>query len=240
MTTIRILFVDTETNGLPKNRYAPPAEHDAWPAILQLSWILCTLSDDGTFTLVDTQDHKLALPPEIPWDAGAGAIHRISEAAARSAPDAGIALTRFAHAIQTCNVVVAHNLSFDKAVIRAAGHRAAAQQQRAPQGGAAGKHASLSPLRFLWPTDIQDFCTMMETRNVVRIPSPSPEARHPFKVPRLSELYTFLYGKAYDVSGAEFHNAMCDVDCLVQCFWGLVERGWISVTDGRLIFTPLS
>jgi DNA polymerase-3 subunit epsilon len=226
MTTLRILFVDTETNGLPKNRYAPPAEHDAWPAILQLSWILCTLEEDCTMSLVDVQDHKLALPPEIPWDAGAGAIHRISEAAARAAPDAGAALVRFAHAIATCNVVVAHNLSFDKAVIRAAGHRVA------------GKHAALSPLRFLWPTDIQEFCTMTNTRDVVRIPSPSPEARHPFKVPRLSELYTFLYGRAYDVSGAEFHNALCDVDCLAQCFWGLVERGWITVADRRLVFTP--
>lgn len=226
MTTLRILFVDTETNGLPKNRYAPLAEHDAWPAILQLSWILCTLTDEGEFALVDIQDHKLALPPEIPWDAGAGAIHRISEAAARSAPDAGTALVLFAHAIASSNIVVAHNLSFDKAVIRAAGHRLA------------GKHASLSPLRFLWPTDIQEFCTMTSTRDVVRIPSPSPEARHPFKVPRLSELYTFLYGKAYDVSGAEFHNAMCDVDCLAQCFWGLVERGWITVVNRHIVFTP--
>lgn len=223
---IRILFVDTETNGLPKNSYAPPSEHTAWPAILQISWIICTLSEDGEFTLVDNKHYHVALPPEISWDAGAAAVHRMVEADARHGAAAGDVLTRFAHALATCQAVVAHNLQFDKSVIRAAGHRVSERL------------GHLAPLRFLWPTDIQEFCTMQQTRDVVRIPSRHPEARHPFKVPRLSELFTFLYGKSYDVSGAEFHSAACDVDCLVQCFWGLVERGWVTVANGRIIFTP--
>jgi DNA polymerase-3 subunit epsilon len=226
-TPIRILFVDTETNGLPKNSYAPPAEHKAWPAILQISWIICSLTEEGEFELVDTKNYQVTLPPEIAWDAGAASIHRMTEVNARSGgQDAGDVLTRFAHALATCQAVVAHNLHFDKSVIRAAGHRVSE------------KRGHLAPLRFMWPAGIQEFCTMVSTRDVVGIPSRHPEARHPFKVPRLSELFTFLYGKSYDVSGAEFHNAACDVDCLVQCFWGLVERGWMIVRAGRLQWTP--
>ena len=151
--TFTILLLDTETNGLPKNRFAPPSEYDAYPAILQLSW---TVYEDIGDQLVErvSRDIGIALDPAIRWDTGAAKIHGLSEAEARHGTPAADALLELAAALRIVNVVVAHNLAFDKPVIRAAGYRAAA-----------GLHDPLAvaALRALWPTQLPEFCTMKGT-----------------------------------------------------------------------------
>jgi DNA polymerase-3 subunit epsilon len=220
----RIIFFDTETNGLPKNRYAPVSHWEAYPSIIQLSWATYHLDTQTNRLIPESQkDLCLRLPDTDTWDAGAAAIHGVSEETARRGIEPAIALGEFAAALRQSQIVIAHNLSFDKPVVCAEGYRFG--------------------LRDLWPTGkIMEFCTMRNTRDILRIPypspSPSPSSRSatysPYKAPRLAELYQFLYGRAYDISGATLHNAMSDVDCLVTCVRELLRRGYIQYSAQRL------
>ena len=224
-TPLRILLLDTETNGLPRNKFAPVSTAGAWPAILQLSWITYDVKG-RTMTRIGGQDIGMALDPSIPWDAGAAAIHGISEAEARHGMAPAEALARLRDDMATTDVIVAHNLAFDKPVIRAAAY-------------AAG-------LKEIWPTGKQDFCTMVNTRGLVRIPSPShapgmpveKRATHAFKAPRLNELYAWLYGHVYDISGATLHSSKSDTHCLAQCVAGLLRKGHFVIDNGQLAAAP--
>ena len=218
--TLTILLLDTETNGLPKNRFAPPSDFDAYPAILQLSWAIYTV-DGSRLTSVKSRDIGVQLDPSIPWDAGAAKIHGITEVEARHGTPAIKALQDLGFALRDVDVVVAHNLAFDKPVLRAAGYSVG--------------------LRDLWPATIKEFCTMKECRDLVKLPATAAQAKYadlgPYKSPRLNELYAWLYGHMYDISGAVLHTAKSDTHCLAQCIAGLLRRGHLAEIDGTLRLT---
>jgi DNA polymerase III epsilon subunit-like protein len=213
--TMKLLLLDTETNGLPTNRYAPPSCTEAFPAILQLSWSLFTVAGAKSLRLEESRDRSIALPPEVPYNAGAGAIHGISEAAARQGCSALEAFTELAEVFKRVDCIVAHNLSFDRPVLRAAAY-------------AVG-------LRDLWPpsSKVQEFCTMREMRDLCCLGGGSVEGV--YKLPSLNELYNFLYGHVYDVSGAKLHSSRSDTHCLGRCVEGLLRRGALTVSGSRLV-----
>jgi len=224
--SLKIIILDTETNGLPKNRYAPISEPGNYPAILQLSWTIYKV-EGRTLTTLSSRDIGLALDPSIPWDAGAAKIHGIPERIARSGTPLTKALLEFREAIYSVDVAVAHNLAFDKTVLRAAGFAAAA---------AAASAAATTELRSLWPPTIKEFCTMTATRDLVRIPATAKQAQYAdlgrYKAPKLNELYTWLYGHVYDMSGSVLHTAASDTHCLAQCLTALLRRGHLEVVEG--------
>jgi DNA polymerase III epsilon subunit-like protein len=221
--SIRVVLLDTETNGLPKNKFAPVSTAGAWPAILQISWLVYEIKG-RTMTKIGGQDVGIALDPKVPWDAGAAAIHGISEAEARFGTPIREVMSAIQPELAAANVIIAHNLAFDKPVICAAAYGAG--------------------IRDFWPSGKQEFCTMVATRDLVRIPSPShapgadpkKRATHAFKAPRLNELYTWLYGHVYDISGATLHSAKSDTHCLSQCLAGLLRKGYLVVnSEGFLV-----
>jgi DNA polymerase-3 subunit epsilon len=218
---LTILLLDTETNGLPKNRFAPPSDYDAYPAILQLSWAIYTI-EGSRLTSVKSRDIGVRLESGIPWDAGAAKIHGLTELEARQGTSANDALTELAAALRAVDVVVAHNMAFDKPVIRAAGYR--------------------TGLRQLWPTNIKELCTMKATKDLVQIPATAAQAKYadlgPYKSPKLNELYAWLYGHVYDISGATLHNAKSDTHCLAQCIAGLLRKGHLVASDDGLLLYP--
>ena len=75
---------------------------------------------------------------------------------------------------------------------------------------------------------------MEATRVIHRLLMPSAPTGGRFKAPRLNELYTWLYGHVYDISGAVLHTAASDTHCLEQCLRGLLRRGIVRVEGGRL------
>ena len=213
-SAMKLLLLDTETNGLPKNRYAPPSCTEAFPAVLQLSWSLFTVAGKG-LRLEDSQDRSIALPPGVPYDTGAGAIHGITEEAARQGSSALEVFTELATVLKGVDCIVAHNLSFDRPVIRAAAY-------------AVG-------IRDIWPlsSKVQEFCTMRETRDLCCLGGGSVEGV--YKLPSLNELYNFLYGHVYDLSGVKMHSSRADTHCLGRCVEGLLRKGYLTVSGSRLV-----
>jgi DNA polymerase III epsilon subunit-like protein len=211
---MKLLLIDTETNGLPKNRHAPIADSDMWPAILQLSWTICEVRG-RTLTSLGSRDVGLALAAGVAWDADAARIHGLTEMECRHGTAPVDAFTELRDVLRSVDCVVAHNLAFDKPVIRAA--------------------AWAVGIRDVWPTRIAEFCTMRATQDLVRIPSPyyGPDSGK-FKAPRLNELYTWLYGHVYDMSGAVLHTAKSDTHCLYHCLLGLLKKGYMEAREGSL------
>jgi len=215
---MKILLFDTETNGLPKNRYAPYSCSDAFPAVLQLSWSIYSVQST-IMTKLESRDIRVTLDPDTPWDAGAALIHGITEDTARyQGEDPAQVFLEFRKALHSVDSIVCHNLAFDKPVVRAAAY-AVSIRMAEPEAGL---------LRTLWPKK-REVCTMESTRDLVGVPS-APEARHQFKAPKLNELYTWLYGHVYDLSGTgqTLHSAKSDTHCLARCVAALLRKNLMT------------
>ena len=234
---MRILLLDTETNGLPASRYAPVSMGQAWPHLLQLSWAIyrtgTSESGSGSRNLhtEKCRDLNITLPPDIPWNTGAAAIHGMAEEDARAGTPVRSALLELAADLCAVDVIVAHNLAFDKPVLQAAAYRVGLRGDVFWPGSGSGSDSS-----------VQEFCTMVATRGMLKLPYPEPKpgapvfARsNPYKPPKMNELYTWLYGHVYDLSGGSFtalHSARTDTHCLSQCLARLLRRGHLRVQAG--------
>lgn len=206
---MRVLFLDTETNGLPKNSYALPSNIGNWPRVLQIAWQLWELVG-GSFTKLSEVSFLIQPDPEMIWDAGAEKIHKLSRdrLCAEGLPGARV-FGEFRAILEHAHVVVAHNIAFDRPVILAECLRAF--------GG--------SDWKWWWQIE---YCTCENTKSICKLPSKRPSAADPYKRPRLQELYEFLHGVG---ATFDFHNAVADTECLVQCFQKLLERRLVPVED---------
>ena len=206
---MRILFFDTETNGLPKNRYAAISNLENWPRIIQIAWQVWDLSEKD-FTR-HTQMCYLVKPGEdIKWDEGSAKIHGISQ---QTATEKGVpgndVFKEFAETARSCDLVVAHNIGFDKPIVIAECFRTY-------------KHTDVS----WWPRN--EYCTCDNTTALCKLPSKFPKPTDPYKKPRLSELHTYLFGNPGDYDA---HSADGDVQSLVNCFQELLRLRVLPVAD---------
>ncbi len=82
---------------------------------------------------------------------------------------------------------------------------------------------------------------MRSTVSLVQIPATAKQARYadlgPYKAPKLNELYAWLYGHAYDISGAVLHTAKSDTHCLALCLAGLLEKGLLTIVDRSIVLS---
>lgn len=201
---MRLLFIDTETNGLPLNKYAAYTYTEMWPHIIQISW---QIVDSKTWQVISEEDHFLKLRTQ--WNKDAERVHQIPESIARNFGKEPLEVLKKLHAdLSTCSYVVGHNLSFDKTVIMSEIQRLYEKQM-----------IDVSPVAF-W-AKIKEVCSMKSTKTLCGLKF---KDSNDLKFPRLNELYLKLFGNPYDISGASLHNAKHDVSCLIMCVCALVKR----------------
>ncbi len=200
---MRILFLDTETNGLPQNRHAPYTMATAWPALVQVAWQVVDFSVPASPVPVYTSSFLVQPEAGQVWNQESAAIHGFTEAAAKTEGVPAVAVLRsLINDAVECDIVVAHNLGFDKPVLLAATVR-----------------AGLNP-RW-WPK--HEICTMLATIQVCKIPSTSKwAAKDPYKWPKLAEVWQTLFPTS--ALPTNLHDARQDVAVLVTCFQELVAR----------------
>lgn len=205
---MRILYFDTETNGLPKDRNALTRDVEKWPRIIQIAWQLWEYSESGERKRISSESYIITPSHDTIWNAESEAIHKISRsrAEAEGVPQPSV-LDVFKYVASMAHVLVAHNLAFDKSVLRAEYYRINSAEE------------------FTWWPPAE-YCSMEYTKMLCKLPTKYPKPHDPYKNPRLAELYKFLYDKEADV---DFHNAAGDVECLVQAFHALVERRWVPI-----------
>lgn len=177
-----ILFFDTETTGFVQDRL--PVDHTDQPYMVQLAAQLC--EDSGA----PIAGFSLVIDPGVEIPEKASAVHGITnERAALLGMSAEFALSAFTHLYQRADLVVAHNIKFDKGVMETAISR---------------HYGKVMPLRK--PL----FCTMEAASPVINLP-PTERMRamgmtKP-KPPKLEECIRHFFGE--DLDGA--HDAMVDV-----------------------------
>lgn len=180
-----ILFFDTETTGFVQDRF--PVDHPDQPYIVQLAAQLC--HDDGEpiagFSLIVNPGVGEVRIPER-----ASAVHGVTEeVAAQFGVSAEFALSAFTHLYQRADVVCAHNVKFDRAVIETA---------------IARHYRKTMPLRKTL------FCTMEASTPIINLPPTERMIAAGFnkpKPPKLEECIKHFFDE--DLDGA--HDAMIDL-----------------------------
>lgn len=208
------MFFDTETNGKPINYKAPMTMVDNWPRVIQLAWTLTDLNDkelswgnhlikpDG-WTIPSEETHGK--------EAEFWIKHGFSN---DKSIEAGVPIAEAANGfiadLQSCDVLVAHNITFDYNVLGAEMIRLGLRSDRVPAR----------------------VCTMEASTNYCKIPYPGRKdtrtwVKQNWKWPKLEELYRKLFGKEFENA----HAADGDVAALRVCFFELVRLKVISLEN---------
>lgn len=158
-----ILFLDTETTGLPSRWNAP---YNEWPRMVSLAYMLC--EEDGK--VIDQME--LIIKPDgytIPKEASD--IHGITQVIAeQQGNDLQMVLIKLLTLVEIADLVVFHNQSFDVGIITG-------EQMR--MGFGKSEYISSQKPKI--------FCTKESSTNILKIPG----SRGGYKWPSLAELCAF-------------------------------------------------
>ena len=192
---MKILTFDTETTGLPTERNASIISTKKWPYIVQLSYILY---DTEEKMVIDYSDNIIKLPDNIIVSKESEAIHRISNEMCKTRGiDIKIGLNDFNNVLLKSDVVIGHNISFDKRMIMVECIRYKLQQNFT-------RNSIKKP----------EYCTMKNSVNICKIIKVSQYGNEYFKYPKLMELYKHLF----DSVPENLHNSMIDVLACLRCY----------------------
>ena len=188
-----VLVLDTETSGLPERRDASIYQTRLWPHVLQLSFIVYDTKASEILILFNNLikiDESVVISPQ------STEVHGITREACQAS---GMPITDALHLLNywaaQADVVVAHNMSFDKRMLLVEYIRA----------NMPGFGKEIRP---------KYCCTMKSGANLCKIETRGKDGDIYFKYPRLSELYRFLFGE----EAFGLHDAAADVLICLRCF----------------------
>jgi DNA polymerase III epsilon subunit-like protein len=186
---MKVLIFDTETTGLPEGKNPSIYETQKWPHIIQLSYIVY---DSETNEIVTLEDDYISIGNDVIIQPESQKIHNISR---EMLADKGIlieqALEKFNKFSEMSDLLVGHNVSFDKRMVIVEGIR--------------------NKIRV----NIHDtYCTMKNSVELCKIERYWPNGDTYFKYPTLSELHNELFQKI----PKNTHNALIDILICMRCF----------------------
>lgn len=190
-----ILFFDTETTGIPS--YSLPNGDPAQPRCVQLAALMT--DDDGQ----EIQSVSVIIRPDgwkIPKDVAA--IHGITTYfALRHGVREQVAQVLFWDLMSRADLIVAHNIKFDRQVIATMFARAGRREFKFPPS----------------------FCTADAATPIVNLPPTEKMVAAGFnrpKTPKLEECIRHFFGETLD--GA--HDALVDVRACARVFFEIKRR----------------
>tara|TARA_Y100000389_G_C17441474_1_gene508835 strand:- start:111 stop:758 length:648 start_codon:yes stop_codon:yes gene_type:complete len=192
---MKIFVFDTETTGLPTERNASLLASHKWPYIVQLSYLLY---DTEEKMVLDYVDNIIKLPSTIVIEKAAENVHKITtEISQTKGVDIKKELIAFNNALSDADLIVGHNISFDKNMIIVECYR----------------HKILN--KFTLPGKRpNEFCTMKNSINLCKLERSNSRGEPYYKYPKLMELYKHLFG---DIP-VGLHNSMVDVLACLRCY----------------------
>ena len=186
---MRILIFDTETSGL----------NPQWNVILQLSY---QIVDSDSWTTQKTVNHYFAWPEDkLRVTQEAITVNGLTEEvlASKQLSNRKTALEEFVADKDSCELLVAHNLEFDKKFIIASCREEGVKYANSGWG--------------------QSYDTMKRTTSYCQI---SKAWGNGYKWPKLTELADCL---GVDYSQIALHDSSGDVELTKQCFKKIVNQG---------------
>lgn len=197
------LIFDTETTG--KVDFKRPPSDPVQPDLVQLGMVLV---DTSTWDIRFSSSLLVHLRKGVAIESGAQATHGISEVDCHTYgvhPDTAAQL--FNDVSKRADVVVAHNISFDRVVMEAALHRSDLDSSNIP---------SLK----------RQICTMKSTTDLLKMPGKFGSS---YKWPTLAEAYKYVANK--ELEGG--HDALVDSMACLRVFRYLVEEGVLKLSTGE-------
>jgi DNA polymerase III epsilon subunit-like protein len=190
---MKIIIFDTETTGLPESYNTSILETTKWPYIVQISWMVY---DTDLNEVVTYQDHIINCSVNIPEESSK--IHGITNSCSkRKGIPIEKAMDLFDRDLNTSDMVVAHNISFDKRVYMVEAIRNKRRQ-----------YFTVNGVRKT------EYCTMKENVDFCNIERTSKCGFRYIKYPSLVELHDKLFG--FIPKGA--HDSMADVLICLRCY----------------------
>ena len=215
---MKVIVFDTETTGLPADQNAPISDSSKWPYIIQLSFMVF---DTKTKEILEYSDHIIQLDTTVDISPGSIAIHQIT--AQRSQAE-GIpiqqALAHLADNMSEADVIVGHNILFDKRMLMV-------ELTRNKMKNCLYKNG----------LPIPEYCTMKRTTELCKIPTTNKKTGEIYnKYPTLSELHNQLFCR----KPRGTHNAIADVMICLRCYIMLTDKYDIaSDSEVKLVFRSL-
>jgi DNA polymerase III epsilon subunit-like protein len=201
----RVMVFDVETTGLLQ-KGEPPAPIDKQPYILQLSFVIYDMQINRVTKSVDLYI-KVNENIDISSD-----ITRITGISRETCESRGIpienGLVEFYNEYLKCDCIVAHNMNFDREMIKIEMRRNAVKLEKM---GCAWSNI-FNPA-FERQQNIKTFCTMNSGRNLCKIECENKYGKY-YKNPKLSELYHHLFGEIPE----NLHNSLVDAYVCLSCF----------------------
>ena len=206
MSIHRHLVFDTETTGLFPKRYGSDTLD---PHMIQLSYLIYEAGQ-----VVEVWNNYIRLPSDIKISQEienlTGATNEICQRQGISVVDA---LINFVRVCQTVDIVIAHNIEFDKRVVRTEILRNV--------GAIIAKMGNSTALALFsdnFPKRPAEFCTIEASRDLCAIVRTNSRGTY-FKNPTLTELYEHLFG----VKPAKAHNSLDDCESCLRCYLTLTN-----------------
>jgi len=200
---MRVLVFDTETTGLPTERNASIYHVDKWPYIIQLSYIIyCTETNK-----MNIINDYINIPDSVKISKESQEIHKISRNTLKRGIDIENALKKFNYYSNNSELVVGHNVSFDKRMLMVEGIR--------------------NKIRV----DISEsYCTMKNSIELCKIEKVGKDGEKYYKYPTLSELYE----KLFNIIPKNTHDALIDNLICMRCFCKMELKKDISETNEKI------
>jgi DNA polymerase III epsilon subunit-like protein len=205
---MKVLVFDTETTGLPTERNASIMDLHKWPHIVQLSYILF---DTDSREILSMRDDLIKIPLDVEITPGSEAIHHISRVMCEAN---GIcitdALNYFNKKLGLADIIIGHNIAFDKQLLMVECMRVNIRQRFTING-----------------VRKEEFCTMKKGTDICQLVKTNANGTTYFKYPTLSELHLKLF--AEEPQGV--HNAFIDVLICLRCYLQITLNYDYMVSD---------
>lgn len=210
----RVLVFDVETTGLlPKDNRSP----ENCPYITQLSYIVWDMNQETAIEMYDTYIKVPQHVEIIPFITELTGVDR--ELLDRKGVPIEHALHRFCRAYMDADIVVAHNLDFDKNMVLVEMER-----------------ARINVPLFTNQLKAETYCTMRATNiycDLWRVMKNGARLR---KWPKLAELYEKLFNETPE----NLHNSMMDTAVALRCYlhwhhrYNIPINRWYHLIDGKM------
>ena len=206
---MKILVFDTETNGLPVGKNPSFYDCEKWPYIVQMSYILF----DTELNKILTEHDWIIKVPDI-VEIKNDHIHGISKQKSNiEGIDIKYALEYFDICLNNCDMIVGHNIQFDKKMIIIENIRL----------------GRTSAFKFIKP---QQYCTMINGTKIcnLQIENKKNSNSSHLKYPTQSELHYNLF----NTLPKGVHNSFIDILICMRCFYKM--NFGIDLCDVNLYF----
>lgn len=188
---MKVLVFDTETNGLPENKFESVFNVNKFPYIMQISYILY---DDESFKIIKI-GNKYVKNVEIKQESFK--INKISKTMIDSGENIKNVLTDFINVVKECDILVAHNYNFDKKIVMVECVR----------------NNIFYKFNYILKQK-QYYCTMRNSKEICKIPS--IYKIEDFKLPKLIELHKHLFKE--EILSNNLHNSLVDCIYTLKCY----------------------